>query len=414
MNGPLSPSGPESQTHTPPARDDRGRFHTADVVTIAAGHAVHDTFTGFLPPLLPLLIKKFMLTKTAAGLLSVFIQAPSLLQPFIGHRADRANLRLAVVLAPGVTAAAMSMLGLAPGYGTLTVMLLVAGASSAALHAVAPVVAGRLAGPGWGRAMGLWMVGGEAGRTLGPIVIVTAVAALTLKGTAVLMVVGIVTSAVLFTRLRHVSTRRSGSRAPLEWRSAVRAMRPVMAPLVAVTIARAFAVASFAVFLPTFLTEGGSSLWFAGASLSILEGAGVVGALTGGWISDRLGRRRVLAAGLLVTPAIAIVFLLSEGWLRYPLLVVLGFSLFSIMPAVLALVQESFPDNRSLANGVYMAMNFLIRSVAIVTVGAIGDAYGLPVAFAVAAVLMVAGLPFVFLLPGSPGGPGKPDPANSR
>lgn len=401
MNEPHQRSNSDIQSKSLEDRDKRGRFHTADVVTIAAGHAVHDTFTGFLPPLLPVLIEKFMLTKTAAGLLSVFVQAPSLLQPFIGHRADRSNLRMAVVLAPAVSAAAMSLLGLAPGYWALAVLLVIAGVSSAGLHAVAPVVAGRLAGPGLGRAMGLWMVGGEAGRTLGPIVIVTAIAALTLEGTAVLMVAGFAASAILFVKLRHVSTRRTESRTPLEWRQAIRGMRPVMAPLVAITIARAFAVASFAVFLPTFLTERGSSLWFAGASLSILEGAGVAGALTGGWISDHVGRKRILAVGLLVTPMIAISFLLSQGWVRYPLLMALGFTLFSIMPAVLAMVQESFPDNRSLANGLYMSLNFAARSAAIVIVGIIGDLFGLGVAFVVGAVLMLAGLPFVFSLPGS-------------
>ena len=54
------------------------------VATIAAGHAVHDTFTAFLPPLLPVLINNFLLSKTEAGLLSVFMQAPSLLQQFCG------------------------------------------------------------------------------------------------------------------------------------------------------------------------------------------------------------------------------------------------------------------------------------------------------------------------------------------
>ena len=56
------------------------QFETDRVLTISAGHAVHDTYTGFLPPLLPAFIEAFSLTKTEAGLLSVFNQIPSLLQ----------------------------------------------------------------------------------------------------------------------------------------------------------------------------------------------------------------------------------------------------------------------------------------------------------------------------------------------
>ncbi|MEJ2558341.1 MAG: MFS transporter, partial [Anaerolineae bacterium] len=151
------------------------RFQTDRVVTIASGHAVHDTYTAFLPPLLPAFIANLSLSTTEAGLLTVFIQTPSLLQPFIGHLADRLSLRYFVILAPALTAVMMSLLGVAPGYALLALLLTVAGFSSACLHAVAPVMAGRLSGQSLGRGMGFWMVGGELGRTLGPIVIVSAI-----------------------------------------------------------------------------------------------------------------------------------------------------------------------------------------------------------------------------------------------
>jgi FSR family fosmidomycin resistance protein-like MFS transporter len=398
-------SNVEGTTTNSSARRDPDRFQTGQVATLAAGHAVHDTFTAFLPPLLPALIEKFLLSKTQAGLLSVFMQAPSLLQPFIGHLSDRFGLRLVVVMAPAISGAAMSLLGIAPGYWALALLLTIAGISSAGLHAVAPVIAGRRSGPSLGRAMGLWMVGGEMGRTLGPIVIVTAVAALTLEGTAVLMVAGFAASAVLFVKLGSAPAAAAGehSRASYEWREALRRMRPVMVPLVAVAAARSIAVGAFAVFLPTYLTEEGRGLWFAGASLSVLELAGVAGALTGGWLSDHLGRRRVLAAGMALTPMFVFLFLFTSGWIRFPLLLALGFSLFSFGPVIMALVQEQFPGNRALANGVYMSIAFLIRSAGIVMVGVIGDLWGLMTAFVVGGVLVVAGVPFVFALPARPG-----------
>ena len=57
-----------------------GEFQTGSVLAITAGHAVHDTYTAFLPPLLPKFIEIFSLSKTEAGLLSVFMSAPSILQ----------------------------------------------------------------------------------------------------------------------------------------------------------------------------------------------------------------------------------------------------------------------------------------------------------------------------------------------
>ena len=36
---------------------------------------------------------------------------------------------------------------------------------------------------------------------------------------------------------------------------------------------------------------------------------------------------------------------------------------------MLAIVQDQFPDNRAVANGIFMSMNFLLRAAAILVVG---------------------------------------------
>ena len=130
-----------TETTPTPAIDLRssGEFQTGKLVTIAGGHAVHDSFTAFLAPLLPRFVEKLSLSNTAAGLLSTFLQLPGLLQPVIGHLADRTTLRWLVVLGPAVTATAMSFLGWAPTYAVLALLLLLAGLSVAAFHATAPV-----------------------------------------------------------------------------------------------------------------------------------------------------------------------------------------------------------------------------------------------------------------------------------
>jgi FSR family fosmidomycin resistance protein-like MFS transporter len=297
--------------------------------------------------------------------------------------------------------AAVSSTGI-PGYAALAVLLTVAGISSAGLHAVAPVMAGRYSGKSLGRGMGFWMVGGELGRTLGPIVIVTGVAILTLEGTALLMIVGFMTSAFLFVRLKDAPTPATHSKKPLGWRHALGRMRSLMAPLISLIFARSFMAVSLAVYLPTFLTEEGASLWMAGASLSVLELSGVVGALMGGSLSDRFGRRRVLLLATLTAPIFLYMLLSIRGWLLFPVLLLSGFTLLSTVPVIMALVQESFPENRALANGVYMSISFTIRSIAIVVVGAIGDLVGLRWAYVISGVLMWVGVPLVLLLPTPP------------
>lgn len=375
------------------------RFQTAGVVSVTAGHAVHDTYTAFLPPLLPVLIEKFALSNAQAGLLSVFMQWPSLLQPFFGYLADHVNLRYFVIFAPAISAAAMSLLGIAPSYAVLAMLLIVVGVSAAGLHAVGPVIAGNLSGRNLGRGMGMWMVGGGLGYTVGPLVIVAALGLVRLEGTPWLMLGGFLASAVLFVRLRDVSSRADQLKEARPWRQALRAMRPVLAPVIGITIVRSFMASALGTFLPTFLKSEGSELWFAGAALAVFEAAGMAGSLAAGAISDRWGRRRILAAAMALASPLMVAFLLAHGPARLGVLIALGFCALSIMPVMMALLQETFPENRALANGIYLGLSFLTNAGATLALGVLADGYGLRTAFSLSAVLPLLGLPLVWWLP---------------
>lgn len=378
---------------------EQGTFQTGRVVSVSLAHWMNDTYTSFTAPLLPAFIAKLGLSKTEAGLLAFLQSAPSLVQPVVGYLADRASLRYSVILGPAVTATMMSLLGIAPRYAVLALLVMVAGLSSASLHAVAPAMAGRLSGRSLGRGMGIWMVGGTLGYALGPIVVVGAVNLLTLEGTPWLMIGGWVASAILFQRLRDVPARFADDGPANPWREGVRGMRPIVAPMVGITVARALMAAALITFLPTFLTERGGSLWFAGVSLSLFQVAGVAGALLGGSLSDRFGRSPVLFGSLLTAPLLMFVFLAVNNWAQVLILLVLGVTTSSVQPALMALVQEHSPENRALGIGIYHSLAFLTEALAAVAVGALGDLFGLPVAFAVSALSLFLGLPLVFLVP---------------
>lgn len=376
------------------------RFETAAVTTVSAAHFVHDTYSSFLAPLLPVLIANLSLTKTAAGLLSVFYQLPSLLQPLLGHLADRVNLKILVIIAPALAALLMTLLGVAPTYALLVLLLVLAGLNSAGLHALGPVIVGTLSGDRLGRGMSFWMVGGELARTLGPLLLVSAVALLTPRGLPWLMFGGLAASGVLYLRLRHARDYRPPEAARQPWANAIQTIRPFLLALIGVIFSRGLVFVSLTTFLPTYLTEAGAGLWLAGASLALMESAGVVGALLGGVLSDRLGRRGVMMSMSLAAPLAVLLFLNVSGWLQFPLLLLVGLTLLSTGPVILALVQEQASGSRAMANGIYMAINFALTALSTLLVGALGDRFGLHGAFTISALVMLAGLPFVWRLPG--------------
>jgi FSR family fosmidomycin resistance protein-like MFS transporter len=323
------------------------------------------------------------------------------LQPFIGRLADRKNLRYFVILAPTITGAAMSTIGVAPSYAFVAFLLILAGISSSTLHATGPVLGSALSGSRLGRGMSFWMVGGELGRALGPLITVTAVAYLTLEGLPWLMLAGVLASLFLLIRLEPTSTQAQQEGSALPWRQALRSLRPVMLPLAVILFIRSIAMTSLTTFLPTLLTSEGSTLWMAGFSLTILEVAGMAGAFLAGSLSDRFGRRRMLVISFAVTPILMVLFIYAGPWWKFPLLVLMGFFAIAVVPVFMAIVMENAADQRAFANGVYMATNFLLRALAVVIVGIFSDRFDLRLAFLVSAGLLPLSLPFVLRLPKS-------------
>jgi FSR family fosmidomycin resistance protein-like MFS transporter len=201
---------------------------------ITAGHAANDVFVSFLAPLLPLFIARLGLTHAEAGLLSLVKETPSLLQPVIGHWADRLNLRVLSIAAPTITAVLISLTGSARSYLMLALLLWLAGLSSAAFHSVTPAIAGQLsASSAMGRSMGLWIFGGELGFALGPLLVVTVVERFGLVRMPYLSVMGLAGTVVLLFSLRDLRAVARSSHASPTWVAAVHSIRPILGPLLA-------------------------------------------------------------------------------------------------------------------------------------------------------------------------------------
>lgn len=376
-----------------------GRFQTREVLTIASGHFVHDSFTAFVPPLLPLIREKLAIDYAALGGLAVFLQVPSLLQPFIGHAADRISLRYFIILAPAMTATLCGMLGLVNSYVLLGLLLFVVGVSSAVFHSPAPAMIGRISGNRLGTGMSIFMAAGELGRTVGPVVVIAAVSWFGLEGIWRVAIFGWLASVFLYWRLHEVSARPAEGRV-LSLRQLLPAARKVYPPLIWIMASRVFMSSSMTTYLPIFLQDvKGFEFEAAGLSLTLLEGAGVVGALTVGTASDWLGRRRILIVLFLLAPLLFLGFVNSSDWVLFAFLVPLGFTMLSPTAVLLAVVQDSFRQNRALANGLFLMANFVIRSPALWLLGSLADRFGLETAFLMSGLIAFAGVPAILKLP---------------
>jgi FSR family fosmidomycin resistance protein-like MFS transporter len=374
------------------------QFNLPGVLAVSVGHFIHDVYSSFLAPLLPLLIEKLSMSLTQAGLLSTVMQLPALFNPWIGSLADRISVRWFLALAPAFTAVPMSLIGVAPSYGVLLVLMLFAGISVSVFHVPAPVVVARMSAGHKGMGMSYFMVGGEAARAVGPMVAVGIVALMGLDGFYPVMLVSFVCSALLFVTTRDLPMSKTAA-TPIPLLQTWRGMRHILIPISGILVARGFMHGCMAAFLPTFIAMNTGNLWLAGVGLTIFEISGVAGVMVAGPLSDRFGRRRMLTLSLVGAPVSLLAFVWVDGWATYLFLVLTGFTLLSTTPVMLALVQENALDSPSAANGLFMMISFIARSSIVVIIGMAGDLIGLKSTFAIFAIVGFIGLPFVYRLP---------------
>lgn len=379
----------------------RDSFQSSRIFFICVGHFVHDVYSAFIAPLLPLLIDKLGLTLVMAGSLPVFMQAPSLFGPLIGYLADRFSLRYLVIFAPAITATLATMIGFMPTYGTAALLLFCVGLNIMAFHAPAPAMIAQVAGSKVGRGMSFFMASGELARSVGPLLVAFGVAQWGMEGLWRLMFFGWVASAILYWRLRDFSAKR----APRKSRAKpmLRRFARVFAPLLGVMLLRNMAVSSLGIFMVVYLVDVRNfDLTLATSALALYEFSGVGGALAGGTLSDRFGRRRLAAGATVLSALFMLAFTQAEGMLLVPIIIGLGLTALSVSPVFLAMVQDQLPDNRSTANGIFMLYAFGIRAINVLVAGLLGDAFGLQNAYIIAAVASLFSLPFIFTLPAKP------------
>jgi len=373
------------------------RFRSGAILSISFAHLVHDIYSSFLAPILPLLIAKLSISYSMAGLLSIFQRLPALLNPLVGVIAEKRKSYYFLVLAPAVTTISMSLLGLAPGYIVLAILLLVTGISSTFFHVPGPVMVRNLSGDRVGKGMSWFMLGGELARTVGPLIIVGAVNLFGLEGTWKLIPFGLFASLLLWVKLRDVPVteqkKEDRTKEHVSWMQVMRDHSSLFTNIAGIAFFRGAMKAALTLYLPVYLTSHHESLWMAGISLSVLQLSGAAGTWYSGTVSDKIGRRRTLVIITVMAPVLMGLFLITSGWLALVVLALTGAFLVSSTSVMLAVVQDLQTEHRFFVNSIYMTISFVVGSLMVLAVGFLADRYGLDFTYVFAALFA---LPSVF------------------
>lgn len=342
-------------------------------------HGVNDSYTAFLPPLLPRIMEKLELSITlAATLMMTLSLAASLAQPVLGHLADRYGRRLLVVLGPVLSGVFLSLIGLAPSFGALLALLVIGGLGSAAFHPPGASIAVRAQeGKGSGMRHAVFSFGGAVGYAIGPLAAVGLVAWVGLEGMAVAMIPALVLAAALYPVL-PAGTDRSAGTPPPSMRRFVRLLAGPVGLVFGISAASAFVQRLFLTMEPIVIAAAGGSETTGAVVLSAYLAGQVVGTLAGGYLADRVDRRRLLATlAALSLPAHAAAFLVvGGGAATLACAAAAGMVNQAILPPVIVIALEVAPENAALGSGVVMGLAWAAGSIGVLGAGILGDAIG--------------------------------------
>jgi len=330
------------------------------------------------------------------------MRVPWFLNPFIGMIAEKSAARYFIIVTPAITAITMSLLGIAPSFIIVCILLFVMGISSAFFHVPSPVMIKRLSGKYTGRGMSLFMFGGEMARTLGPLIITAAVTYWGLEGSWRLIPFGLIASFILFLKIRKIKISdgfHADSKDKPDYGATIKKYMPFFLILVGITLFRAIMKSGLTAFLPTYYyNEKGETLWFANSALAVFQLAGAVGTILAGSISDKLGRKTTLLIISVLSPIMMFLFISSTGWTSFVFLMLLGIFVFAPGPVLMALVQDVSKDLPVFMNSIYMTISFVSSAIAVFFAGLLGDWLGLEMTYLLSSFMALGAIPFVLML----------------
>ncbi len=344
----------------------------SSVLLLSFSHLIHDIYTSFLAPVLPLLIQKLGIGLTEASLLDVVRRIPALFNLYFGVLISRKDLRLFTVISPITTALFMGLIGVAPNFTVLVILLFLAGVSAQVFHIATPSIV-KVVTPKMGLGMSAFMVGGELARTVAPLIATAVVGLWGVEGLWKTVVFAVFASAFLWWQIRKLPVDfKTEEKKSFKLKTLLQ-YRNFFLPIAGFMFFQSFSKVFFAFYLPVYLVHTGKTLSEANLSLSFFQLFAILGTFLSGNIADRIGNRETLFISTLLALLSMPLFLFFN--LTYPSLVLLGLSLFSTGPVMLSIVHHQ--RNSTALNGVYMMLSFLIPATVTFLIGSISDVLGL-------------------------------------
>jgi MFS family permease len=385
-----------------------------DVWLISAGHAFTHWYTATFYLLLPLIGRELGLSFTEIGLIMTTQHVVGALSNLPGGMVVDMVGKKGYLMATSLfwVGFPYALMSLTHNYWMLLVCVTLVGIGNNLWHPAAITTLAYRYPERKGLVISVHGMGGNVADGLAPLVVGALLAWFTWRTVVVINVVpGLVMAAMILVMLGAFTMSSSHDHVNAGGRS--RSVRDYLKDVVSLLHNRALMLVSVGsafrtmtqtgllTFLPVYLAyELDYSPFIVGVCMSAMQVAGFAASPIGGHLSDKMGRKRIVMASMVLTCVMIVFMALAGKSVTFVLFIALvGFFLYAMRPVLQAWAVEATP--RELAGsgvGLQFGIQHIGASIAPALFGMIADAYDIYTGFYfLAGTILLANLLIVFM-----------------
>ena len=377
----------------------------AILFTMGICHLLNDMIQSIIPAIYPLLKDKFGFTFAQIGIITLVFQlTSSVLQPFVGHYADRHPQPYSLATGMCFTLVGLIALAFAPNFMLLLLSVALIGCGSSVFHPEASRVAQMASGGKKSLAQSIFQVGGNGGSAFGPLLAALVVipygqhavgwfALAALLASLLLSRVGYWYSLVL-TEIKENHRKKTFAPCNLPKRT----VHIALGILVLMIFSKYFFNACMTSYFTFYLIEKfGVSVQTSQYCLFAYLAAFAIGTLVGGFLGDRYGRKYVILFSILgAAPFTLAMPYLNLGW-TIVMAVITGLIIASAFSAIVVYATDLMPDKLGMIAGIFFGLMFGLGGIGSAFFGWLADKTSIEFIFHVSTWLPLFGIIAIFL-----------------
>ncbi|MBW2338180.1 MAG: MFS transporter [Deltaproteobacteria bacterium] len=376
--------------------DSTSRTYWKILIALSLVHFSGDFYSSFINPLYPVFMDKMGLGLVQVGFLagiSRFLMF--IVQPMSGYWADRHPSRSFILIGLLMPILFIPLAGITTGFYGLLFCVVIGSMGSSLFH---PPVTGMVplyAGRNLGLAMSIYNTAGTLAFGVGPIFITFYVARFGLRAMPVTMAIGLSIWLYFYWAIPKPQGDGMAQYGFLE--TLRQTLGSVWQPILLiwiVMVVRALVGQSLMTFMPVLWVQKGHTVVSAGILFSVFTISGTVAGVLCGYISDRIGYKRLLWITHGLMAPFLLVFLLAPGKWIYPATILAGGFTMASLPLGVVMAQKIAPKGRSMVASLMMGLAFGTGGIFSPLVGKLGDIFTLQ-----SVLMLIVCIPVLSLIP---------------